>query len=159
MGYQPRLSSEPRALHFFKSPLACRTKIIPRRMHPTNCPDHLIFIRLVNAEDSRTPSKRSRCARFWVTPERPASELLCVLQFARISTYRRFRRVMIARVHTKRQSRWPEACLTVSRKKYIRRRIRRYAMRDQIPRSSKDIITRDTIFGIFMFIENFESYQ
>lgn len=98
-GCQPRLSSESRALHSFKSPLACRTKIIPRRMHPTNCPDHLIFIRLVNADDSRTPSKRSRCARFRVTPERPASKLLCVLQFARISTYRRFRRVMIARTY------------------------------------------------------------
>jgi len=74
-------------------------------------PDHLIFIRLVNADDSRTPSKRFRCARFRVTPERPSSELLCVLQFA--STYR-FRRVMIART----KGRLRCMCLTVFQKKY-----------------------------------------
>lgn len=78
VGHQPRLSSESRALHSFKSPLACRTKIIPRRMHPTNCPDHLIFIRLVNADDSRTPSKRSRCARFRVTPETRLGTFVCI---------------------------------------------------------------------------------
>ena len=130
--YKPRFSSELRAFHSFKSPLACRTKIIPRRMHPTNYLDHLIFIQLVNADDSRTPSKRSRCARFRVTPERPASKLLCVLQFARISTYQPFRRVMITRTY---KGAVAKTRVWQCPKRNIRRRIRRYATRDQIPLS------------------------
>lgn len=84
---------------FLQKPLCVQDKDYTSSHASSKLPRPSIFIRLVNANNSRTPSKRSRCARFRVTLERSVSKLLCVLQFTRINTYRRFRRVMIARMH------------------------------------------------------------
>lgn len=87
------------AFRSIKSPLCVQDKDYTSSHASSKLPRPSIFVRLVNANNSRTPSKRSRCARFRVTLERSVSKLLCVLQFTRINTYRQFRRVMIARMH------------------------------------------------------------